>query len=198
MDKSNSYGLTKVPNRKKTHKKPSTSVKKPVTSTCLPSTSNSFEILLQPKVHILDNQKQPEAISKTSAHSAPSSSKKSLTSKQPKDTKTPSPSNMQKRTAQGMEVYITQMQLTIVDDTEAEQEIVQHMEEEPKSFDIGDLDILGLEQAYKKKEYDKIPKWQLESLEVILSRAQKQRSLGVQTGSQWDGRNIFKDNKKWG
>ena len=75
------------------------------------------------------------------------------------------------------------MQLMIVDDSEAEQEIVQHMEEEPESFDIGDLDILGLEQACKKKEYDKIPERQLENLEVILSRAQKQRSLGVQTGS---------------
>ena len=72
-----------------------------------------------------------------------------------------------------MEVDSTQMQLTIVDDSKVEQEIVQHMEEEPKSFDIGDLDILGLEQACKKKEYDKIPERQLENLEVILSRAQK-------------------------
>jgi len=31
------------------------------------------------------------------------------------------------------------------------------MEEEPESFDIGDLVISGLEQACKKKEYDKIP-----------------------------------------
>jgi len=31
------------------------------------------------------------------------------------------------------------------------------MEEEPKSFNIKDLNILGLEQACKKKEYDKIP-----------------------------------------
>jgi len=63
------------------------------------------------------------------------------------------------------------MQLTIVDDTEAEHEIVQHMEEEPESFNIGDLDILGLEQACKKKEYDKIREQQLENLEVIPSRA---------------------------
>ena len=72
------------------------------------------------------------------------------------------------------------------------------MEEEPKSFNIKDLNILGLEQACKKKEYDKIPEWQLQNLEVILSRAQKQRSLDVQTSSQWDGRNIFKDNKERG
>ena len=77
---------------------------KPVTNTSLPSTSNSVEILLQPEVHILDNKKQPEAIPKTSTHFAPSSSKKALTSKQPVDTKMPSPNNMQKRTAQDMEV----------------------------------------------------------------------------------------------
>ena len=46
MDKFDPNGFTKVPNRKKTHKKPSTLVKKLVTSTSLPSTSNSFEILL--------------------------------------------------------------------------------------------------------------------------------------------------------
>jgi len=63
---------------------------------------------------------------------------------------------MLKTTAQGIEVDSTQMQLTIVDDTEAEQEIIQRMEEESESFNIGDLDILGLEQACKKKEYDKI------------------------------------------
>lgn len=33
----------------------------------------------------------------------------------------------------------------MVDDTKAEQERIQHMEEEPVSFDIRDLDILGLE-----------------------------------------------------
>ena len=72
------------------------------------------------------------------------------------------------------------------------------MEEEPESFDIGDLDILWLEQACNKEEYDKIPEQQLENLEVIFPREHKQRSLGIQTGSQWDGTNIFKDNKKRG
>lgn len=30
---------------------------------------------------------------------------------------------------------------------------------------------------------------------VILSKAQQQRSLGIQPGSQWDGKNIPKDDK---
>lgn len=45
MEKSDLDGFTKVPNHKKAHKKSSTSVKKPVTSTSLPSTRNNFEIL---------------------------------------------------------------------------------------------------------------------------------------------------------
>jgi len=47
----------------------------------------------------------------------------------------------------------------------------KHMEEEPESIVIGDLDILGLEQACRNKEFYKIPDRQLQSLEVILSIA---------------------------
>lgn len=45
-----------------------------------------------------------------------------------------------------------------------------HMGEEPKGFDLRDLNIFSLEQACKKKDFDKIPNRQLENLEVILSR----------------------------
>ena len=72
------------------------------------------------------------------------------------------------------------------------------MEEEPKSIDIGELDILGLEQACRTIFFDKIPDRQLENLEEVLSRAQRQKSLGIQTGSPWDGRFITKDIKKRG
>ena len=44
----------------------------------------------------------------------------------------------------------------------------QPMEEEPESFDLGDLDIFSLEQACKKKEFDKTQDRQLENLEVVL------------------------------
>jgi len=50
----------------------------------------------------------------------------------------------------------------------------KHMEEEPKSIDIGDLDIFSLKQACRRKEFDKIPDRELKSLEVILSRAHQQ------------------------
>ena len=73
-----------------------------------------------------------------------------------------------------------------------------HMEEEPGSTDLGDLDILGLEQACKQKGYDKIPNRQIDKFEVILFRAHQQRSLGIQPSSHWDGKKLFKETKKRG
>jgi len=73
---------------------------------------------------------------------------------------------------QGMDVDNMQPANTAITDTTKERSEAQHMEEEPESIDIGDLDILGLEQTCKTKEYDKILERHLENLEVILSRAQ--------------------------
>jgi len=100
--------------------------------------------------------------------------------------------------SQGMEVDNSQLDLSRATETTEDISDTHHMEEEPESIDIGDLDILGLEQACKTKNYDKILERQLENLEVILSRAQRQKSLGIQTGGLWDGKSIIKDNKKRG
>lgn len=54
---------------------------------------------------------------------------------------------------------------------------VQHMEEEPESVDLIGLDIFELDQACRKKEYDKIQEHQLSTLETILSRAYQQKQL---------------------
>ena len=72
------------------------------------------------------------------------------------------------------------------------------MEEEPESIDLGGLDIFELEQACRRKEYDKIQEHQLNTLEVIISRAYQQHQLGIQPGSQWDGSYFPKDSKKRG
>jgi len=55
-----------------------------------------------------------------------------------------------------MDVDSVHQKTTTVTDTVVERSEAQPMEEELESFDIGDLDILGLEQACKKKEYNKI------------------------------------------
>jgi len=73
---------------------------------------------------------------------------------------------------QGMDVDNAQCTSKHATETTEERSEFQHMEEEPESIDIGDLDILGLEQACKTNNYDNIPERQLENLEVILSRAQ--------------------------
>jgi len=98
--------------------------------------------------------------------------------------------------SQGMEVNNVQQETMVVIEIAEERSEAQHMEEEPESINIRYLDLLGLEQACKKKEYDKILERQLEILEVILFREPQQRSLCIHLGSKWDGKNIPKDNKK--
>jgi len=53
------------------------------------------------------------------------------------------------------------------------------MEEEPESFDLGDIDIFRLEQACKRKEFDTIPDRQLENLEVVLTRMHQHNTLDI-------------------
>jgi len=74
----------------------------------------------------------------------------------------------------------------------------QVMEEDPENIDIGELDILSLEQACKTGNFDKIPDRQVDKLVEVLNKAHKKHSLGVQIGSPWDGKFITKDSKKMG
>lgn len=74
----------------------------------------------------------------------------------------------------------------------------QFMEEETEAIDIGELDIPSLEKACTTNNFDNIPAGQLKNLEEVLSRVQRQKSLGIQTGGPWDGRFIAKDIKKRG
>jgi len=72
------------------------------------------------------------------------------------------------------------------------------MEEEPESFDLGEIDIFSLEQACKRKEFDTIPESQLENLEVVITRMHQHNTLGIQQGGRWDGKHIIKEGKKRG
>lgn len=82
---------------------------------------------------------------------------------------------------------------TVVDGSHQEP---QFMDEDTKAIDIGELDILGLELACKTGNFDKIPDIQVDNLVVVLNTTQKKYNLGVQIGSQWDGKFITKDRKK--
>lgn len=56
----------------------------------------------------------------------------------------------------GMEIDIFLQEPIHSNDFVAESSEPKHMDEEPKSIDIGDLDIFSLEQAFRKKVFDKI------------------------------------------
>ena len=79
-----------------------------------------------------------------------------------------------------------------------EQDYSQFMDEETDKIDVGDLDLPSLEKACTTNNFDNIPAGQLKNLEEVLSRAQRQKSLGIQRGSPWDRRRVAKDIKKQG
>ena len=72
------------------------------------------------------------------------------------------------------------------------------MDEDSERFDVGNLDLFGLEDACRKQEFDKIQPHQIESLEVVLTKAHQHKKLGVQPGSHWDSLKVLKENKKRG
>ena len=74
----------------------------------------------------------------------------------------------------------------------------QVMDEELERIDLRGLDIFELEQAFQRKEFDKIQEHQLDKLEVIISRAFRLKELGIQPGSRWDGNQLPKDSMKRG
>lgn len=197
-DKSDSSGFTKVTNHRKNHKKHVSNLKTPAANSSMPSTSNSFETLSQSQINNSKILAPFEELPKTKAQYDTIGSKKTQKSKQTIDLTSSSPSMVPAWISHGMDVDNTQPAFTAATETKKEKSETWHMEEEPESIDIGDMYTLGLEQAYKTNNYDKIPERQLENLEVILSRAQQQRTHDIQPGNQWDGKNITKDNKMRG
>ena len=72
------------------------------------------------------------------------------------------------------------------------------MEEDVEKLELGDLDIIGLEDACKHQEFDKIKPHQIETLAKVLSKAQQQAKLGIQSGNHWDSLKVAKESKKRG
>lgn len=99
---------------------------------------------------------------------------------------------------QVMQMEIPHSNSSLEEEPIEESNYPQFMEEETEAIDIGELDIPGLEKACTTNNFDNIPAGQLKNLEEVLSRAQQQKSLGIQTAGPWDGRFIDKDIKKRG
>ena len=148
-EKPDSNGFTKVNNRKKNHKKPPSNPKNPSSNASIPSTSNNFDILaqLEPKASESFSEVLPKAISKPNPL-GPGQSQKPL---QPTDLTTSTPSVKPIWKPHGMDIDILQQEINVATEFAMESSEVKHTEEEPESIDIGDLDIMGLQQASRKK-----------------------------------------------
>ena len=97
-----------------------------------------------------------------------------------------------------MEVDGSLNHLITLEETTGERSQPQIMDEDPENFDMEGLDILELEQACKKKNYDQIPEMQLNKLEIVLSKVYQFKQLGIQPSSSWDGSLPPRDFKKRG
>lgn len=167
----NQDGFTKVTNRKISHRKPLNGKKPQPEAASLPSTSNSFEILANtsedPPLHSYSRllPLSPSVIPPTPGSSSPPSQSE----------KNPGPTKEIKKFLSGktkdMEVDAPSIHTMSTATAPEDMNQPQVMDEEPERFDLGGLDILELEAACKKKEFDKIPEHQLNTLEVILARA---------------------------
>jgi len=191
-------GFIKVASRRRSHKKSASNSKMPQPSSSKRSTSNSFETLAHqndPSFEIPAPLEKEATKNKQSKHV---DSKSLQEDPVPNDTSSSDKHKIPAWNTQGMEVDNLQFDSRISEELTEELNEYQHMEEEPKRIDIGELEILGLEHACRTKFFNKIPDRQLENLEEVLSWEQRQKSLGIQTGSPWDGRFITKDIKKRG
>ena len=150
---SDEEGFTKVPTRKRHHKKTPSSAAKPSTQASdIPPTNNNIGILAK--------QSQPDSDipSKTAPPLTPSASIPSSDSHIPPSHSKPPPESflLPPKPNTETKLVIWQPNNMDVDGFGAEGSQDSHMEEEPESIDIGELEIFGLEQACRKKDYDKI------------------------------------------
>lgn len=152
-------GFTKVSKRKRHSKKPNMATPAPKT----PSTSNSFEILsTQAPLEGGPSQMAPDApdLNKPDLNTASLN-----TSTQPPHS-IPHASIRQPNLDKSIIIKYSQMDIDNNLPSPSYSQLVKytsdttmptHMEEEPKSSDLGDLDILAVELDCHQKAFDKIP-----------------------------------------
>ena len=162
MDRYDYEGFTKVSNHKKHNNKPSSTPKNPPSTSTNPSTSNSFDILANHSMSDIDPRKTAKPSTKPSTSTPSTDTQTSLNASQVDHTV----ETLVHTIIKEIDLILWQLNGMDIDNflwdplhaNDSMPENIQpiNMEEEPKSIDIGDLDIFGLEQACKKKEYYKI------------------------------------------
>ena len=181
-------GFTKVPPRRRHNKKSSTASKKSSPSSNAPSTSNSFAILsdtdpppessqVPPNSHHL-----PPTSTPSSGHANPSSPQQEKTAPANPANPTSNPSIETKLLTwhtETMDLDYPKSESLKSEGQNVTRGTPNLMEEDYESLELGDLDIIGLEDACKHQEFDKIKPHQIDTLAKVLSKAQQQEKLGV-------------------
>jgi len=168
-------GFTKVVNRRRGNKEPNTNSKTDQANKAKSSKPNSFETLanLEAQDPAQEMQKVKDLIQDLPAgppqHSGDSQSKKLFNI---------SKVDSQAGVSQEMEMDNPESSSKTLKETEEVFTEIQVMEEDPENIDIGELDILSLEQACKTGNFDKIPDRQVDKLVEVLNKAHKKHSLG--------------------
>ena len=163
-------GFTKVTNRRRGNKREIGNIKENTANKTIPATSNSFEALDNNNGRDLEKDKQnniettKEPLGETLEQSREIPQKHS--SMQPQTNSTSAQS-------QGMEVEYTEHHGKVSSERMETSQEPQNMEEDLEHIDIGELDILSLEQACKTGNFEKIPDRQVDNLVAVLNKAQK-------------------------
>lgn len=207
-----SEGFTKVPNRRRHAKKNQAAPENPFK----PDSQNRFILLSSPNQPATLSSASKESSSHPSTSFAPSAPKSppmpfptniissSLSDKSPALNASSFPSSSEKsgpepiQQPSAMELDAA-LALSLQDTVaEEDQSLPTVMEEDPEKVSLDGLDIFKLETACKQKEFNSIPPWQIDRLEGVLSKAQRNINMGIQAGSPWDGKKILKETKKRG
>ena len=188
-------GFTKVKSRRRGNRKAPGNAKTQPNNKTKPMTSNRFDILNAEEEQNPEGEKKQEK-GRIPEQTGEASGQKGQTIQ--KQTISQHPDALQPILNQEMDFEYTKSNEKASQEQENQPQVSQNMEEDSENLDIGYLDILGLEQACKTGNFEKIPETQVDNLVAVLSQAQKKYTLGVQTGSAWDGKFQHKDNKKRG
>ena len=174
-DKPTSVRFTKVVNRRRGHKKSAANTRTIPANPAKPSTRNSFVAL--------DSTDIQEPKNPPSKEKETSKEKLEETSPMPRGSQISKsiPYSQIKNPAWGfleMEVDNPAPSSKTVEVTSKDYQEPQLMEEDPENIDIGELDILGLEQACKTGNFDKIPDRQVDNLVEVLTVHKRNTLLG--------------------
>jgi hypothetical protein len=70
------------------------------------------------------------------------------------------------------------------------------MDDDMSDLDLGDIDLLGLEDACKQKAFHAISPKQIQLIKEVLKKSRARFKLGIQNNPQKYPKNVPRDTKK--